>query len=136
MADCQAVTGSGFSVNGGPPPLTGVTAARAACGIDANIPIADFADLGVVDTAWGRADRIRLTNDAISRIYDINKDGVIVGEHWYKNAPGHATVLKQTIFAVTPSVPSPDMFDDASLQKSFTPDQYKVAPAAAIPGHQ
>ncbi|HEY3812902.1 MAG TPA: hypothetical protein VGL66_06725 [Caulobacteraceae bacterium] len=140
VADCQALTGSGLSVGGGPSPLTGAAAARAACGIDANIPVTDFAYLGVVDTPWGSADRVRLTNDAISRIYDINKDGVIVGERWYKNAPGHATVLKQTIFALTSSVSSPDMFEEASLNKSFTPDQYKTTPglqvAATIPGHQ
>jgi hypothetical protein len=127
VAECQAMTG-GESVDDGSQPLMGAAAAKAACGIDANIPITDFAYLGVADTPWGRADRIRLSNDELSRIYEVNKDGVIVGENWYGATKGHPAVLKMSVLALAPNLPSPAMFDAGSLQTTFTPEQYKVAP--------
>jgi hypothetical protein len=130
VADCQDMTGTMLSLTRNEK-RSGSSAARSACGIDTSADITASKYLGVVNTPWGRADRIRLTVGDVARVYDVNQDGVLVGETWYK---GGKVVLQQTVLAVLPSVSSHDMFDDASLDKSFTPDQYKVLPAAPTPG--
>ena len=127
VADCQAMTGSMISLVRNES-HSGPSVAQAACGIDTSSNITDSAYLGVMQTPWGRADRVRLTVGEVARVYDVNKDGVIVSEAWYKGASDAKVILKNTVIAVLPTVPSHDMYDEASLQKSFTPDQYKAAP--------
>ena len=126
VSDCQAMAGV-FVLPELNERKTGAQVAQESCGIATGVIYTDATYLGVVHTTWGGADRIQLVEKDNVRVYDVTKDGVIVGETWRRNGGDKALTLKQTVLAVVPSVPSHDMFDEASLQTSFTPDQFKVS---------
>ncbi len=127
IADCRAITGVAVI-----PELnlrkTGPQVAQESCGIATNVAYTGATYLGVVLTPCGDADRIKLVEKDNVRTYDVTKEGIVVGETWRRNGGDQALTLKQTVVAVVPTVPSHDMFDEASLQTTFTPDQFRISP--------
>lgn len=102
--------------------------ARTACGISTKTALVDQKWLGEVDTPFGRADRIQLTDAQLIRTYDVTKQGVIVRSEFHLRGPGEPEVLSSRAVAVLPELPAGGLFDDASLEQSFVPDAYKAAP--------
>jgi hypothetical protein len=132
IADCGS--GRGVAISNDPKGRhAGASVGRYTCGIDTTERFKSAAYLGLVDTPWGRADRIRLVVGQTARVYDVDKEGIVVGETWYDTSP-YATrpadrvILHQTIFAVLHTVPSHDMFEERSLRKAYTPAQFQAPP--------
>ena len=127
VANCETMTGSYLSsathaVTSGP------RYADAACGIDMARPLVDQSWLGVVNTPFGKADRVRLADSEFIRTYDIDDSGVIVRAVYRKNAPGNPLLLVQVAVALSSTLPPGQLFDEASLQSSFVPEKYKNPP--------
>jgi hypothetical protein len=127
VADCVRGTGKALTVATGKV-LEGAEFASAACGVNSNRPLLEKAYVGARETPTGRVDRIRLTDADLIRIYDIDQNGVIVGTTFKLRRENNRTVLSMLKVVVENDLPAPDIFDDASLQRSVVPDRYKVAP--------
>jgi hypothetical protein len=127
VANCDTMKGSYLSL-ATHTVAAGSRYADAACGIDTARSLVDQNWLGVVQTPFGKANRVRLVDSDYVRTYDINDKGVIVRAVYRKNAPGKPLVLVEVAVALSSSLPSGRLFDEASLQSSFVPDKYKEAP--------
>lgn len=127
VANCETGAGSSLLVALGRTESS-PDMARTACGISTRAPFTDETWLGEVETPFGKADRIQLTDAQLIRTYDVTRDGVIVRTVFQALGPGRPEVLSSHAVAVLPEVPAGNLFDDASLQKSFVPEAYKVAP--------
>lgn len=136
IANCETMAGSYLPLSTGAI-LTGPRFANAACGIDTNRPMTDQRWLGVVQTPFGKADRVRLIDDRYIRSYDITDRGVIVRAVYRKSTAGNPLVLVQVAVALSSTLLSGQLFDEASLQRSFVPERYKSRPdlpASALRG--
>ncbi|MBO9708638.1 MAG: hypothetical protein J7521_10525 [Caulobacter sp.] len=129
VADCVANTGVARNVDTGQV-YRGPQIARAACGINTNKPFLEAQSLGAVQTPFGPADRVRLVDPDNVRTYDISPQGVILASTFEGkgSAKARAWSLKARAVAVLDALPDPEMFDEASLEKSYVPDRFKVAP--------
>ncbi|MXP27696.1 hypothetical protein GRI58_02520 [Porphyrobacter algicida] len=130
IADCAAMTGTYFSLLSGEV-IRGPQVAAAACGIDTNRKFLDVSWLGRVNSRFGEADRVIVTDADNIRTYDISDEGVILRTIYQTNDVRHLTVLDVETVALTKSLPSGRMFDEASLKESFVPEEFKRAPASA-----
>jgi hypothetical protein len=101
---------------------------KTACGISTRAALLDGAWLGEVDTPFGKADRIQLTDAELVRTYDVTKAGVIVRTEFHARGPGEPEVVSSHAVAVLPEIPAGAVFDDALLEQSFVPAAYKAAP--------
>ena len=124
IADCAAGTGSYYSVATGKVG-SGPGVAGGACGINTNRPATEAHWLGSIATAFGKADRIQLSDDKYVRTYDVRADGVIVHEVIAQNLPGEPPLIVTDAIAILPVLPSPQIFDEKSLHDSFVPDRFR-----------
>lgn len=129
VADCKAQTGTWLSLVTGKI-VTGPDVAGEACGINTNRQFIAMESLGRVNTQFGAADRIRLTDWEHIRTYDISADGLILRTIFEQNDSQRVTVLDVETVDLEHSLPSQNMFDEASLQTSFVPERFKAAPAS------
>jgi hypothetical protein len=127
IADCKAQTGVALSLTTGKT-VEGPFVARAACGVNTNKVFTATAWDGLVGTPFGPADRIRLTDKDDIRTYDISPAGVILHSTYVQNSPQRPIGLLSEAVAVLSELPSPDLFDKASLARSYVPDHFKTAP--------
>lgn len=127
IADCDGESGTYYQVNDGKT-VQSPDVAKTACGISTTAPFVDGKWLSEVDTPFGKADRIELTDDELVRTYDVTRSGVIVATVFHARTTGMPEVLRSRAVAVLPQLPAEDMFDEASLAKSYVPDAYKTAP--------
>lgn len=127
IADCAARTGTGLSLTDNKR-FTGPQVAMAACGVNSNKRFVGAEYLGVVQTPFGPAHRIRVADMEDVRTYDIRSDGAIVAAGIAANKVGKPEVLKAWAAEVSSSLPDPNMFDEASLARSYVPDRLKVSP--------
>ena len=127
IADCRAQTGIALHLATNEV-VEGPVVARGACGISTARPFVAAEGLGSVTTPLGAADRVRLADKNNIRTYDISPAGVILRATYAKNTPDKPLVLSSEAVAVLGQLPAPDIFDRASLYKSFVPDRFKTAP--------
>lgn len=85
----------------------------------------------MVKTPFGTADRVALTDKDDVRTYDISPSGVIVRSTYVQNSPQAPLGLSSEAVSVLAELPAPDMFDKASLTRSYVPDRFKAAPGSA-----
>lgn len=130
IADCRAQTGSALSLVTGKT-VEGPSVARVACGINTNKAFTAVEWKGVVRTPYGEADRVVLTDKDNIRTYDISPAGVIVRTTFTKNSPEAPVELSSEAVGVLSELPSLDIFDQASLARSYVPDHFKTIPEAA-----
>jgi hypothetical protein len=130
VANCRTGTGFAYSIESGRI-LEGEWIARTACGIDTNTTFAAAEWKGLVQTPFGPADRIRIVTSELIRRYDVSPGGVLLGTTFYDNSPGETERLVNWAVAVENRLPARDMFDKASLDRSFVPERYKRSPAKA-----
>ena len=126
VADCKKMTGSHLSLVTGEV-VTGPTVAKAACGIDANRINRASEWLRQVKGRFGMVDQLRLTDDSEIRTYSVAANGAIVAET-ISDRDGTRRLENRAV-AVLPTVPSGDIFSDASLHRSVVPDEFKQPPA-------
>ena len=127
IADCKAQTGSALSLVTGKT-VEGPSVARAACGINTNKAFTAIEWKGLVQTPFGVADRVRLSDKDDIRTYDISPAGVILRTIYAQNSPDAPIGLSSEAVGVLSELPAPDMFDKASLARSYVPDRFKTAP--------
>lgn len=128
IADCVARVGKALTVATGEI-YDDPKVAVAACGVNTNPKTRASAYLGSIQTPFGKADRITVTDAEVIRSYDITSQGVIVGGTYRVNDENKRLVLEARAVAVESMLPAADMFDAQSLQKSFVPERYKAPPA-------
>lgn len=127
IADCKAQTGVALSLTTGKT-VEGPFVAKAACGINTNKAFIATEWLGVAQTPFGPADRVRLSDKTDIRTYDISPTGVILRSTYAQNSPEQPLGLSSEAVAVLSELPATDMFDKASLARSYVPDSFKTAP--------
>jgi len=130
IADCRAQTGAALNLVTGEM-VEGSVVARGACGISTARPFTAAEWLGPVRTPFGPADRVRLADKNNIRTYDISPTGVILRATYAQNTASKPISLTSEAVAVLAQLPAPDIFDRASLSKSYVPDHFKTAPGAA-----
>lgn len=127
IADCKAQTGAALSLTTGKT-VEGPFVARAACGINTNKAFLAIAWQGQVKTPFGTADHVRLVDKDDIRTYDVTQAGVIVRSTYAQNSPEGRLGLSSEAVSVLSELPATDMFDKASLVRSYVPDRFKTAP--------
>jgi hypothetical protein len=127
IADCAAHTGTYLSLVTHEV-VTGPQIAGVACGINTNRPFLALEALGRVKIRFIDADRVRVTDAENVRTYDISDDGIILRTTFETNDARHLLVLDVEAVEVSRSLPSSNIFDEASLNMSFVPDRLKAAP--------
>jgi hypothetical protein len=130
IADCAVHKGMHLSLSDGNI-VSGPQVAAEACGINTNREFLAEESLGRIKTHFGGADRVRVTDSENIRTYDISDEGIILHTVYETNDARHLKVLDIEAVEVSRSLPSPDMFDEASLKASFVPEAFKVAPKAS-----
>lgn len=130
IADCRAQTGVALSLATGKT-VEGPFVAKAACGVNTNKAFTAIEWQGLVQTPFGAADRIRLSDKDDIRTYDISPTGVILRSTYVQNSPEQPLGLSSEAVAVLSELPAPDMFDKASLARSYVPERFKTAPGPA-----
>jgi hypothetical protein len=129
VADCLSRTGFALSVLTGKI-SEGPSVANAACGINTNKRFLAAEWKGVVQTPFGKADRVRVVDQDNIREYDVSEEGILFRTTYTENEVGERLLLVVQAVNVVGILPNPDMFDAKSLSKSFVPEQYKIAPTA------
>jgi len=128
VADCRAGTGFALSVESGEV-IEGPGVANAACGINTNRVFHAAEYVGRVQTEFGPADRVRLTDDEMIRDYDVSPDGVLLGSTFRAGDEEETQILLSETVDLLRDAPDPDMFDPESLDRSFVPEAYRQAPS-------
>ncbi len=131
VADCDAMTGAALHLETGAV-TSGAQVAHTACGIDDNATFESQEWLGLVDTPFGKADRVRLTDAHLVRLYDIDPRGVILREVLTRRDAHQTRAVLTVAVAYEPVLPPGLSFDEASLHTSFTPDRYKQPPPKGV----
>jgi len=127
IADCAAGTGKAYSVET-KTIVTGPEIAKSACGVSTTKRFVDAQSLGTSKTAFGPADHIQVTDLDNVRAYEITSDGAIVSAILKPNRMNASDLYVARAVEVDHVLPDPNMFDEASLARSYVPDRFKVAP--------
>ena len=127
IADCKAMTGTAYSLETGET-FENPAVALAACGINTNKAFTAAEWEGQVKTPFGMADRVRLTDKDNIRTYDISPSGVILRSTYATHDAKAPLELSSEAVGVLDELPAPDMFDKASLSRSYVPDRFKTTP--------
>jgi hypothetical protein len=120
VADCAA--GIGIAVN----LVTGERAsgqqvAKAACGVNANMPILSSRHLGKVKTKFGLADKIEITDKNQIRGYSVLANGALVEATITERGPPKKLRLSYCPILVSGKLPEQDIFTSESLKRSVVP---------------
>lgn len=120
VADCRAQTGAHLSVETGE--ITeGPTIAASACGINTNLPILSIELLSDIETKFGAAQRVRVTDKQNVREYSILENGALARTTYTENrAAGQVLIVAEAVLLEN-SVPEDLMFDKASLGRRYLP---------------
>jgi hypothetical protein len=127
IADCREKTGAYLFLTTGEI-IRGEKVAEAACGINTAKPFLGMQALGRVTTPYGKADRVRVIDADDIRTYDVTDDGVLVQAAYQNNSGKRPIVLVSEAAGLEHTLPSGDMFSEASLRSSFVPARYRTAP--------
>lgn len=127
VANCRTGTGIAISVDSGEV-IEGPNVANVACGINTNRVFHAAEYMGSVETEFGPADRVRLTDDELIREYDVSSEGVLLGTTFLANRPEEPQILLSETVNLLRELPDPDMFDRESLARSYVPEIYRQPP--------
>ena len=104
----------------------GAKVANAACGINSNFPLQGAAWIGEIETPFGKAERIRMTDEHNIRTYDILSNGALLRAVYAENTPSQHIQVRQETLAVSNRLPDGDIFSAESLSNSVVADRYKL----------
>lgn len=131
VANCATMTGAALDLKTGQIDRRDWVA-KAACGIQSIAKPLSSQWLGEAKTRFGLVDRIRITDDASARTYEVMLNGALVGSTYAPISGEPETV--STAIAVSSTLPSNVLFTEQSLGQSFVPEKYKSAPKSAERG--
>lgn len=120
VADCRAQTGAYLAVTTGEV-IEGPQIAASACGIDSNYSALEVALLPDVQTDFGLARRVRVTDSTYVREYSVLQNGALVRTTYTENRAGGQQVIVTEAVRVEDRVPDAMMFDRATLTTAFLP---------------
>lgn len=130
VANCKFGIGTWYSLVTGET-VTSTDIAKTACGISTRAAFTSTAWKGAFSSPFGKVDRIQVTDAQVVRNYDVTLDGVIVVTK-FQNLDG--TPALDTLGAtIIHELPAGRMFEPSSLQQSFVPERYKIAPKTKLP---
>jgi hypothetical protein len=129
VADCAAGTGTFFHVETGEGEDS-PAAARAACGINSNVPLRSLQWLGRKPSRFGPVDVVRILDPAEERIYAVDDDGVLVSTEIFPRDPAAEYCVQQEPLAIERALPADDMFSKDSLRRSFAAPRFETVPEA------
>jgi hypothetical protein len=124
IADCRAGTGTALNLATGQR-SSGPQYAKAACGVNANIPILSSRFLGKIKTKFGSAEKIEITDKYQIREYSILANGVLAEAKITERGPPKKLRLTNCPILVTKKLPEHDIFSIESLGKSVVPIDIK-----------
>lgn len=124
IADCRAGAGTALNLATGQR-SSGPQYAKAACGVNANIPILSSRFLGKIKTKFGTAEKIEITDKYQIRGYSILSNGVLAEATITVLGPPKKLKLTNCPILVTKQLPERDIFSIASLDKSVVPVSIK-----------
>ena len=124
IANCREQTGAYLAVISGKV-IEGPNVAAAACGINTNFPILTMAWLGEIETKFGKAQRISVTDAQTIREYDVSPDRILLKTTYRENKIGGATLIVSEVVTLERKVPDQAMFDQASLARRYLPLKMK-----------
>lgn len=120
VADCRAQTGAHLSVETGE--ITeGPRIAAFACGINTNFPMLSIELLPDVETKFGVAQRVRVTDKQNIREYSILENGALAKTTYTENRPDGQVLIVAEAILLDDRVPENMMFDKASLERRYLP---------------
>lgn len=101
-----------------------------ACGIATGTAVASIRSLGKVETSFGPADRVEVTDASFVRTYDVSPEGVLLRSTYAlrPGASGPMDALVSVAVAVEPTLPAADIFEVSSLDRFMIPHEYRRAP--------
>ena len=120
IADCSAQTGVRLTVDTGQID-EGPHVAASACGISTESPITSMTYLGVIETAFGDAKRVRITDAVYVREYDVSKEGALLRSVYALDRPDRTVVVQIDTVKLNVTVPDARMFTRESLSQSYLP---------------
>lgn len=106
---------------------------RGACRIYASPDVASTVRLPTVESAFGRLDRIQITDQEFVREYAITSRGVIMASDWNAKSGLKVPCIRSRTFAVLGILPKGAIFSRESLALQVTPPQYVVRPVKPKP---
>lgn len=128
VANCRERTGHHLNLDTGEV-RSGSSVAAAACGVNSNRKLLSAEWLGVVQTRFGPADRVRVSDEINIRTYEISANGALLNAKYETNDQNRKVQIWQETVAVADKLPAGDLFSPESLAESFVPEQYKKLPA-------
>jgi hypothetical protein len=121
IADCRARTGASMFVETGEI-SEGPEVAGFACGINTNFEILTIELLPDIETKFGIAQQIRVTDQREIREYSVLENGILVRTTYAENRPGGQTLVVAEATLLQNTVPENIMFDKSSLAVSYLPN--------------
>lgn len=124
VADCEAMTGTYVEISTGKM-ITGARVARAACGINANMPILAARIGRKQQSRFGPVVRVAVVDSDNVRTYDVAENGALLAAT-ISDRKGNRLLTNWAV-SYLPDVEG-DVFSDASLARSVVPAELKRAP--------
>jgi hypothetical protein len=128
VADCVAMTGTYVEIPTGKI-ITGARVARAAWGINANMPILAARIGGKHQNRFGGVVRVAVVDSDNVRTYDVAENGALLAAT-ISDRKGNRLLTNWAV-SYSPDVPA-DIFSEASLARSVVPDELKRAPMPGL----
>lgn len=127
VADCATMQGTALFLDTGEIDK-GDWVAKAACGVNAAKPIISSKWLGAVETPFGPATRISVTDSDNVRAYDVSPEGILIAST-YETHDGKPEVVAHPM-AIERQLPEDDIFTESSLHRIVTPSRFRVKAVA------
>lgn len=122
VANCETMTGAALNLETGQIDRREWTA-KAACGIQSLSNPLEERWLGSVETTFGVADRVKISDDVSTRTYQVLKNGAIVASTYLPKLGANET--SSNAVEVSAELPDQEIFSESSLHSSFVPEKFK-----------
>ena len=107
---------------------------NAVCGISDRTGIESVVRLpGLTDPVFGPLDVIRVTDARLTRTYQVNPHGALIRIDWAATDGSRYPCFIQHPVAYSAELPAEDIFSQASLSQTVTPENYREAPKSVPP---
>ena len=107
---------------------------NAVCGISDRTGIKSVVRLpGLTDPVFGPLDVISVSDARLTRVYQVNPKGALIRIDWAATDGSRYPCFIQHPVAYSAELPAEDIFSQASLSQTVTPENYREAPKSVPP---